>query len=124
MDNDQIEKLLKEYDFNKNSKISFARKYNINIRTVNNYLNKFNIGINKIRLSVDRNRDNLGRFVRNKIVNSQNNIEIKKQKDEFSFSLNNFSDFNNSNEFIERLRKRNENKTDDPSELLKYFKSH
>lgn len=62
MERNEIVNLLTEYDFNQNSKISFARKYNISVKTVNNYLKRFNIKVNKMRLQTNRNRDQFGRF--------------------------------------------------------------
>ena len=55
-------KLLKEYDFKKNSIRKFANEYKISEKTVTKYLKQSNIDYNSRTLLIHKNRDVNGRF--------------------------------------------------------------
>jgi hypothetical protein len=55
-------KLLKEYDFKKNSIRKFASEYKISEKTVTKYLKQNNIDYNSRTLLIHKNRDVNGRF--------------------------------------------------------------
>jgi hypothetical protein len=65
MEQSKLIDLIQNYDFIKNTKISFARKYNISIRTVDRYVSKLNIKYNKKNNNIKLNRDNFGKFTLN-----------------------------------------------------------
>ncbi len=59
---DEFIKLLKEYDFKKNSIRKFANEYKISEKTVTKYLKQNNIDYNSRTLLIHKNRDVNGRF--------------------------------------------------------------
>jgi len=59
---DEFIKLLKEYDFKKNSIRKFANEYKISEKTVAKYLKQNNIDYNSRTLLIHKNRDVNGRF--------------------------------------------------------------
>jgi hypothetical protein len=59
---DEFIKLLKEYDFKKNSIRKFANEYKISEKTVTKYLKQNNINYNSRTLLIHKNRDVNGRF--------------------------------------------------------------
>jgi hypothetical protein len=59
---DEFIKLLKEYDFKKNSIRKFASEYEISEKTVTKYLKQNNIDYNSRTLLIHKNRDVNGRF--------------------------------------------------------------
>ncbi len=59
---DEFIKLLKEYDFKKNSIKKFANEYKISEKTVTKYLKQNNIDYNSRILLIHKNRDVNGRF--------------------------------------------------------------
>ena len=59
---DEFIKLLKEYDFKKNSIRKFANQYKISEKTVTKYLKQNNIDYNSRTLLIHKNRDVNGRF--------------------------------------------------------------
>jgi beta-lactamase superfamily II metal-dependent hydrolase len=59
---DELIKLLKEYDFKKNSIRKFANEYKISEKTVTKYLKQNNINYNSRKLLTHKNHDVNGRF--------------------------------------------------------------
>jgi len=59
---DEFIKLLKEYDFKKNSIRKFANEHKISEKTVTKYLKQNNIDYNSRTLLIHKNRDVNGRF--------------------------------------------------------------
>jgi hypothetical protein len=59
---DEFIKLLKEYDFKKNSIRKFANEYKISEKTVTKYLKQNKIDYNSRTLLIHKNRDVNGRF--------------------------------------------------------------
>jgi hypothetical protein len=59
---DEFIKLLKAYDFKKNSIRKFANEYKISEKTVTKYLKQNNIDYNSRTLLIHKNRDVNGRF--------------------------------------------------------------
>lgn len=59
---DEFIKLLKEYDFKKNSVRKFSNEYSVSEKTVLKYLKQNNIDYNSRMLLIDRNRDVSGKF--------------------------------------------------------------
>lgn len=82
MTQDELIKLLNEYDFLKNSVKKFSNEYKISEKTITKYLKQNNILYNSRTLLLNKNRDVNGKFClpnkqnTNKIIDLQlNNIE-------------------------------------------------
>ena len=75
---DEFIKLLKEYDFKKNSIRKFANEYKISEKTVTKYLKQNNIDYNSRTLLIHKNRDVNGRFCLS--INSFGGERVKDNK--------------------------------------------
>jgi hypothetical protein len=89
---DELIKLLKEYDFKKNSIKKFANEYKISEKTVTKYLKQNNIDYNSRTLLIYKNRDVNGRFclsinsLTSKMLNSSNPFGAERDASRTSFA--------------------------------------
>lgn len=84
---EELIEYMKSYDFINNSKVSFAKKYNISVKTVCRYLKLNNIEHRKREIIQHFNRDSFGRFTFSN-NNNDNKIENKLNSDDFFDNYN------------------------------------
>jgi hypothetical protein len=84
--------LLKQYDFINNSIGSFSLKYGVSSKTISKYLRENNIPYNRKETSIERDRDNSGKFIFSKY--KKDDDRIKYQSDERR-KCRSFKDLNN-----------------------------
>ena len=88
MTSDELIKILKEYDFKKNSVRSFSLKYKITEKTILKYLKEHNIPYNNRKISYEMTINCLGQYTFKNYVTkgttcqnqSQPNSNIKEKK--------------------------------------------
>ena len=80
---DELIKILKEYDFKKNSVRSFSLKHKITEKTILKYLKEQNILYNNRKISYEMTRDSFGQYTFKTDINkcSQNLSQSSDRKD-------------------------------------------
>lgn len=74
MDSVKLLEYLKLWDFENRSKKEFAEKYNVSVRTIDNYIKKHNIHYAKRVFGVNIPRDKFGRYT----LSDTQTINVKK----------------------------------------------
>ena len=96
---DELIKILKEYDFKKNSVRSFSLKYKITEKTILKYLKEHNIPYNNRKISYEMTRNCLGQYTfKNTTAKQSDNIyDLNKSFQNQSQPKNSIKDKNKTN---------------------------
>ena len=99
----ELIKILKEYDFKKNSVRSFSLKYKITEKTILKYLKEYKIPYNNRKISYEMTRNCLGQYTfKSSHSQSQTISENKNKTQQASQSkgVKNFAEFNKKYEIF------------------------
>lgn len=104
---EKIIEVLKKIDFNKTTKIEVARKLEISVRTVDNYIQLYNIPYKKRNIGVLQIKDKNGRYDFHKNNEYYRTVDVKPEHSSSirPVSIKKKVTFNNLNSYDEKIKK-------------------